>query len=177
MAPIFIQKLIRQRLGLQVGLWELKVDLLPRQPLVDGRECLHLVLNVGLLVLIQMTFEQTSSIQLDPDSFPDNLSGINEIIQNAVVDSLQGAGPGSLLLQLVCLPCGLGQDGSLSDEHNMLATELLIQLTDQPCLNLPESFQLRNWHEDHDCFLACGALDLLGGGNVQLAQGGLQVPC
>merc|ERR1719233_2270031 len=107
-------------------------------------------------------------------SYPNDI-WTNEIIQDAVVDSLQGAGPGSLLLQLVCLPSGLGQDGSLSDEHNMLSTELLLQLTDQPCLNLLESFQLRNWHEDHDCFLACGALNLLGGGDVQLAQRGLGV--
>ena len=90
------------------------------------------MLNVGLLVLIQMTFEQTSSIQLDPDSFPDNLSGINEIIQNAVVDSLQGAGPGSLLLQLVGLPGGLGQDTPLGNEHHMLSTELLLKLSNQP---------------------------------------------
>merc|ERR1719250_598355 len=133
------------------------------------------MLNVSMLVLIQVTFEQASSIQLDPDSLSNNLSGIHEVVQDVVVDSLQSAGPGPLLLQFVCFPCWLSKDGSLGDEHNMFATKLLLQLTDQPCLNFLEGFQLRNWHEDHDCFLACSALDLLGGSDVQLTQGGLEV--
>ena len=48
------------------------------------------------------------------------------------MDRLQGPGPGPLLLQLVGLPGGLGQDPPLGDEHNVLAGELLLQLTDQP---------------------------------------------
>ena len=76
--------------------------------------------------------EETRSIQADPYSLADNLSWVDQVVQDSVVHGHQSAGPGSLLLQLVCLPCGLGQDGSLSNEHNMLATELLLQLTDQP---------------------------------------------
>ena len=38
----------------------------------------------------------------------------------------QSAGPGSLLLQLVGLPGGLGQDPPLGNEDHMLATELLL---------------------------------------------------
>merc|ERR1719320_1958685 len=71
------------------------------------------MLNVSLLVLIQVTFEQASSIQLDPDSLSNNLSGIHEVIQDVVVDSLQCAGSGPLLLQLVCFPCWLSKDGVL----------------------------------------------------------------
>lgn len=40
----------------------------------------------------------------------------------------------------------------LSNEHYMLATEFLLQLTNQPHLDLLERFQLRNWHKDNDCF-------------------------
>ena len=117
---------------LQVSLGELKVDLLAGELLVDGGEGLHLVLNVGLLVLVQVTFEQSCTVQLDSDSLPNNLSREHQVVQDVVVDGLQGAGPGPLLLQLVGLPGGLGLDGSLGDEDNMLATELLLQLTDQP---------------------------------------------
>ena len=117
---------------LQVSLGELEVNLLAGELLVDGGEGLHLVLNVGLLALVQMTFEQSCSIQLDSDSLPNNLSREHQIVQDVVVDGLQGAGPGPLLLQLVGLPGGLGLDGSLGDEHNMLATKFLLQLTDQP---------------------------------------------
>ena len=39
---------------LQVRLRELKVDLLAGELLVDGGECVHLVLDVGLLGLVQV---------------------------------------------------------------------------------------------------------------------------
>ena len=90
------------------------------------------MLNVGLLALVQVAFEQAGSVQLYPDPLAYNLCWVDEVIQDVVVDGLQGARPGSLLLQLVGLPGGLGQDGPLGNEHHMLATEFLLQLTDQP---------------------------------------------
>ena len=44
-----------------------------------------------------------------------------------------------------------------------------------PSLDLLESLQLRYWDKDYDGFLASSALHLLGGGDVQLPQGGLKV--
>ena len=44
----------------------------------------------------------------------------------------QSAGPGSLLLQLVGLPGGLGQDPPLGNEHHVLAAELLLELSHKP---------------------------------------------
>ena len=46
--------------------WKLKVNLLAGEPLVDRAEGLSLVLNVGLLSLVQVNFEEASSIQTDP---------------------------------------------------------------------------------------------------------------
>ena len=55
--------------ALQCHLWELEVDLLAGELLVDGAEGLRLVLNVGLLGLVQMNLEQACSVQADPKIF------------------------------------------------------------------------------------------------------------
>merc|ERR1740124_372112 len=79
------------------------------------------------------------------------------------------------VLQLVCLPCRLGQDSPLGNEDDVLATELLLKLTDQPGLNLLELLQLGHGHEDNDGLLASTAVNLLSSSDVQLPQLGLQV--
>ena len=89
------------------------------------------MLNVGLLGLVQVDLEQAGTIKTDPDPLANNLSWVDKIIQDGVVDSLESSGPGSLLLQLVGLPCRLGQDSPLGDEDHMLAAELLLKLSDQ----------------------------------------------
>ena len=50
---------------LQVGLGELESDLFAGELLVDGAESLDLVLDVGLLALVQVTLEQPGSVQAD----------------------------------------------------------------------------------------------------------------
>ena len=52
--------------ALQSHLWELEVDLLAGELLVDGAEGLSLVLNVRLLGLVQMHLEQACAVQADP---------------------------------------------------------------------------------------------------------------
>ncbi|MFN9944279.1 MAG: hypothetical protein ACK56I_32895, partial [bacterium] len=51
---------------LQVGFGELEVDLLAGELLVDRGEGLRLVLNVGLLGLVQVDLEQPRPVQTDP---------------------------------------------------------------------------------------------------------------
>ena len=83
--------------------------------------------------------EEARPIQADSYSLPDNLSWVDQVIQDSVVHGHQSAGPGSLLLQLVGLPGGLGQDPPLGDEDHVLTTELLLQLSDQPTVQLCQS--------------------------------------
>merc|ERR1719347_2559627 len=46
------------------------------------------MLDVSLLVLVQMAFEQTRSVQFDPDSLSNNLGRIHKVVQNIIMDSL-----------------------------------------------------------------------------------------
>merc|ERR1719410_944928 len=158
-----------------VWLWELKGDLLASELLVNTGECICLVFNVGLLGLVQMNLEKAGSIEPNSDSLSNNLCRVDKVIQDGVVYSHQGAGSWSLLLQLVCLPGGLGKDSPLGNEHNVLAAELLLEFSHKPGLNLLECLLLRNRHEDDNSLLAPGTVDLLGGGDVELPEGGLQV--
>ena len=68
--------------------------------------------------------------------------------------------PGPLLLQLVGLPGGLGEDPPLGDEHDMLAGELLLELPHQPGLDLLEGLQLGHGNEDHDGLLSTSTVNL-----------------
>ena len=79
--------------------------------------------------------EEARSVQ--PNSYPlsDNLGRVDEVVQDGVVHGHQSAGPRSLLLQLVGLPGGLGEDSPLGNEDDVLATELLLQLSDQPAIH------------------------------------------
>ena len=82
--------------------------------------------------------------------------------------------PRPLLLKLVGLPGGLGQDPPLGNEDDVLAGELLLELADEASLDLLEGLQLRNRHEDDDGLLALH-FDLLGSGDVQLSELAFQV--
>ena len=72
--------------------------------------------------------------------------------------------PGPLLLQLVGLPGGLGEDPPLGDEHDMLAGELLLELPHQPGLDLLEGLQLGHGDEDHDGLLPTSTVNLAEAG-------------
>ena len=82
--------------------------------------------------MLVLYLEEARSIQADSYPLPDNLGGVDQVVQDGVVDGHQSAGPGPLLLQLVGLPRGLGQDPPLGDEHYVLAAELLLELSHQP---------------------------------------------
>ena len=76
--------------------------------------------------------EEAGSIQTDSYPLPDNLGWVDQVVQDSVVHGHQSARSGSLLLQLVGLPGGLGQDAPLGDKHNVLPREFLLKLPHQP---------------------------------------------
>ncbi len=130
--------------------------------------------DVGLLVLVEMNLEESGSVKPDPDTLANDLSRVNKVVEDGVVNGNQCTGPTSLLLQLVGLSGRLGQDPPLGNEDDMLAGELLLLLADQSGLDFLERLQLRDRHEDDDGVLALN-LDLLGGGDVELAKVTLEV--
>lgn len=111
----------------------------------------HFVLDGGLLVLVQVHLDQLLAVELDTDALADDLRGEHQVLEDGVVHGGQGSGAGPLLLQRVPrLALGLGQDLALADEHDLLAAELLLQLTHDADLDLLEGLLLGHGHVDDD---------------------------
>ena len=53
----------------------------------------YLVLNVGLLTLVEVDFEEPGAIKPDAGSLSNDLSRVDKVIENGGVDSNQGARP------------------------------------------------------------------------------------
>jgi len=92
------------------------------------------------------------------------------------VDVCQGAASRALLLLgLSVLPSlRLGEDAASGDENDVLAAELLLELTNETGLDLLVLLQLGHRHVDDDA-LPVRDLDLLGPNEEQLPKLGLDV--
>lgn len=135
----------------------------------------YLMFNCGLLIFVQMYFNQLGTIELDPDTFANNFCGEYQIFQDGIVDGSQGAGSWALLFVWVgASTTWFGQNFTFSHEDDMLAREFLLQLTDQARLDLLEGLLLWYGNVDDDCLFAA-EFNFACPGNVQVAQLWLQV--
>ena len=50
--------------------------------------------NVGLLVLVQVDLEESGAVKTDPGTLANDLGGVDQVIEDGVVNSNQGTGPG-----------------------------------------------------------------------------------
>ena len=60
----------------------------------------HLVLDVGLLVFVEMNLEESGAVQPDPDALANDLGGVDQVVEDCVVNGNQGAGPGTKMFTL-----------------------------------------------------------------------------
>jgi hypothetical protein len=56
------------------------------------------VFDVGLLVLVEMDFEEPGSVKPDPDTLANDLSRVNKVVEDGVVNGNQCTGPRKLLI-------------------------------------------------------------------------------
>ena len=131
--------------------------------------------DVSLLVLVQVDLEESATIEADPGALANDLGWVDEVIEDRIVDRHQRTASGPLLLQLVGLPGGFGQDSALGNEDDVFAGKLLFQLPDQPGLDLLEGLKLWGRNEDDDGLLALATVNLLGRAHEQLSELALEV--
>lgn len=111
----------------------------------------HFVFNCCLLVLIQMHFNQLRTIQLNTNTFANNLSWEDQIVEDVVVDSGQCTATWSLLFVWVWTSTlRFRQDFTLCAENDMTTSKFLFQFTNQASLDLLESLLLGDWNVDND---------------------------
>lgn len=145
------------------------------------------MVNTATLLLVQDDLESLAAVLLGADTLADDLDGVNEVVENGVVYSGQGARARALLLLVgagVDRALGAGQDAALSDEKDVAVGELLLELTGQaiqivcqfflslsrsssagmlafvPLLDLVEALEERDGDEDDNGLLAVADLNL-----------------
>lgn len=81
------------------SLGELEVDVAAGQSSVDLRVGVESVVDATALLLVEDDLEGLAAVLLGADALADDLDGVGEIGQDGVVDSGQGAGTRTLLLE------------------------------------------------------------------------------
>ncbi len=120
-------------------------------------------------------FVDSGGIELNSDALAHNLGGVDQILQNGIMYSSQGAAHGPLLPLLSVLLANDGQNSPVGNEKHMLTTELLLKLAHKAGLDLVESLEETVGNEDEDGALAATKLDLAGTTDVELSEISLQL--
>lgn len=92
------------------------------------------MVNTTTLLLVQDDLESLAAVLLGADTLADDLDGVNEVVEDGVVDSGQGARARTLLLLVgagVDRALRAGQDAALSNKEDVAVGELLLELTGQ----------------------------------------------
>lgn len=121
------------------------------------------MVNTTTLLLVQDDLESLAAVLLGADTLADDLDGVNEVVEDGVVDSGQGARARTLLLLVgagVDRALRAGQDAALSNKEDVAVGELLLELTGQALLDLVEALEERDGDEDDNGLLAVADLNL-----------------
>jgi hypothetical protein len=116
------------------ALRELEDDVAAGQAAVDLAVGIKTVVNTTTLLLVQDDLEGLAAVLLGAGALANDLDGVDEVIEDGVVNSSQSAGTRTLLLLVgagVDRALGAGQDAALSNEEDVAVRELLLELTGQ----------------------------------------------
>jgi len=145
------------------------VSILASKGPVHGSECLEL-LGAELGLRIEDDLEDAATVDADASALAQNLSRVHEILKDCIVHGSQSAAARALLLCLAVVPGLLGDDAALANDDNVLASELLLELTDQADVKTLELAELVEGDGQNNSLLAIINLKLLGSKNVEVAE-------
>jgi len=154
---------------------ELENHLLVGEGLVHLGEGVQLGLNVDEVLGVQEDLEDLGAVNLISNSLADNLGRVYNVLQYRLVHSSEGSGHRAGALLESGSVESLREDGSLGDNHNVSATELLLKLADDSVLDLVEILQLAERHEDDDGLAATVKVELLSSGDVSAVELSLEL--
>lgn len=123
-----------ERLDLVGCLWELEVDTLAGQALVDLRVGVEAVVDATTLLLVEDDLEDLGAVLLGAQTLADNLNWVDEIGEDGVVDSGESSAAWALLgLRGAAAVAALWawQDAAGSNDEHVAVGELLLELTGQ----------------------------------------------
>jgi len=109
---------------------ELKDDALSSELTVDLSESVNLVVHGGAVLGVKEDLDHLVAVLLGADTLSDDLGGVDEVAEDGVVHSGQGAVARALLLD-ARTAAGEWQDAALGDEDDVAVGKFLLELTGQ----------------------------------------------
>jgi len=126
--------------------------------LVHSAVGLELALSVGLVLGIELNLESLGAVQTVVNLLADDLSRVEDIVEDGLVHLGEGTAARAELTLLAVEASLLGQDTALSNNDDVLAAELLLEVLHQQVLHLVVAVEQNVRHNDHDDLLgATGA--------------------
>ena len=141
---------------------------------VHGSEGLEL-LGAELGLRIENDLQNAATIGTNASALAQNLSGVHEILKDSIMHSGQSPAARALLLSLAIVPGLLGDDAALADDNDVLAAELLLELTNQADVKTLKLAELVEGDGQNNSLLAIINLELFGTENVEVIELGLHV--
>lgn len=132
-------------------------------------------LNVSLVSGVKEDLQDSLSISLHSGALSGDFSGVDNIVQDGVLNGSQCSGTRAGAAGLLVTGISLSEDGALGDEHDDLSGELLLELTDKFLVNLVHRFEQLVWNVKNDGSTSISTVDLLGGSDVNAAKRSLEL--
>jgi len=134
------------------------------QSFINSGESVKFSFNVSLFLLVEEDFVELRIVLPNSGSFSNNFSGVNNVLQNLRVNSSESSASGSFE---VVVFGGLGQNLSLSDDHDVFSAEFLFELADETKLDLLEVGKESVGDDDDNHFLSWRNFNFFGRGEVK----------
>ena len=150
-------------------------DLLVGELVVDRGVGVDAPLNIGLVASVEVDLQEPRSLDLASCALSGDLGGVDNVLKNGILDSRQGARARTKSLRLLRSGVGLAEDLALGNDDDMSAAELLLELTDKLGLDALEGLLELVRNVQDDGLAASSAVDLLGGGDVEVTEGRLEL--
>jgi hypothetical protein len=132
-------------------------------------------LNISLVLGVKIYLKDTLSINLATSPLSFDLGRVDNIVEDSILNSSQGAATRADSLGLVGTSKGLSKDGTLSNDKNLLSREFLLELTNKTSLDLLERLVELVGNVKDDCLTSSRAVYLLCSSDVKITKGGLEV--
>ncbi len=108
-----------------------------------------------------MALDEGTTVNSNLGSLTNNLSGIDDILEDRRMDGCQSAVAWTLLLRVrLALPAGLRENATESANEHLWTAELLLQLANKTVVELVVGTKLRCWDVDNNSFLVSNLIFL-----------------
>jgi len=141
---------------------------------IDRSISIRTSLNISLVTSIKVHLKNTASVHLASGALSSDLSRINNILENGILNSCKSTRARSQSLRLLRTCVTLAENVTLSNNDHVTSRKFLLQLSHETCLDLLEGLLEFEWDVNDNGFEPRAAVNLLGRSDVEVTKGRLQ---